>query len=198
MIAALLLAAGQGRRFGGGKLTTSVAGIALVRRAALALQRTSVDRVLVVTGHDAEGVRDALAGLPVSLVHVPSFGEGMGASLREGVRALPAGTTHVLVALGDQPGAAHAQVVEPVLELARAGVAPIVSARYRDGSGPPVAFSSTIFPELLELRGDGGARAVVESDPARVRHAEVDLQTPVDVDTDADVVRLEQELAGGG
>lgn len=190
MIVALLLAGGMGRRFGGDKLTADAGGMPLVRRTAEALLQTSADRVLVVTGHDADGVRAALAGLDVGFVHAPDFAEGMGASLRAGIAALPHGASHALVVLGDQPGASHRSVVEPVLAAARARDAAIVSVRYRDLTAPPVAFASALFGELRALDGDAGARKVVERDASRVRYVELDTDAPVDVDTRDDMARL--------
>jgi len=80
---AILLAAGSARRFGGGKLTTPVGGIPLVRHATLALLASgAVDVVLVATRTDDDAVADALCGLDVRIVRVPNAEQGMSRSLR--------------------------------------------------------------------------------------------------------------------
>lgn len=194
MVVALLLAAGLGRRFGGSKLTADAGGMPLVRRTALALLDSSVDRVLVVTGHDAQRVRAALDGLDIHFVDAPAHAEGLGASLRTGVQALPANASHALVALGDQPGAARRSVVDAVVARSREGGAAIVSARYRGVAAPPVLFERSLFPELLLLGGDAGARALVMREAARVEYVDFDIEAPIDVDTEGDLHRLREEL----
>ncbi|HVL73390.1 MAG TPA: NTP transferase domain-containing protein, partial [Beijerinckiaceae bacterium] len=90
-IAAVVLAAGQSRRMGGpNKLLARIDGVPLVRRTADAALMSDTGPVIVVTGHQAEAVRAALAGLDLRFVHNPDYPEGLSTSLRAGIRAVPA------------------------------------------------------------------------------------------------------------
>ena len=94
-----------------------------------------------------------------------------------------------LVALGDQPFV-PADVIRELIYALQGSDKVIAAPRYRDGLGNPVLFRAAVFPELLALAGDRGARAVVERDEARVALVEVDRPMPEDVDTPDDYARL--------
>jgi molybdenum cofactor cytidylyltransferase len=186
--AGLLLAAGLARRMGRQKLVLPLRGEPIVRRAAAALSR-HVDDLIVVTGHDENAVRAALAGLPARFVSNPRPEDGQASSVAAGVRALAPGTDAVIVALGDQPDLPD-PVVPALLEAWRRTGRPVVAPRYRGTQANPVLFGASVFPELAALAGDGGARAVVRADPTRVAWVDVDAPVPADVDTPEDYERL--------
>ena len=109
-IAGLVLAAGQSRRMGAvNKLTAAVNGKAMVRHAVEAAVASKCNEVLVVTGHQADAVQEALDGLECRFVHNGAFADGLSTSLVAGVSAMETGITHVLVFAGrhatDQCGA---------------------------------------------------------------------------------------------
>jgi molybdenum cofactor cytidylyltransferase len=106
-----------------------------------------------------------------------------------GVKALPAGCEAVLVALGDQPYLPPEVVRDLIYAFESTGKA-MAAPRYRDGLGNPVLFRAEVFPELLTLRGDRGARSVLERDSARVALVDFDRPMPEDVDTPEDYARL--------
>lgn len=196
MTAALVLAAGSAARFGDQKLVAPFRGEPLVRRVVENVLDSGADPVLVVLGHEADAVEKTLAGLPVATVRNPEHREGMASSIRAGIRALPEGCDGVVVVLGDQPEV-DAGLIDRVLEADARGSAAVVAPVYPEGQGNPVLFRSAVFTELLELRGDRGARSVVERDPARVRWVELDRPMPRDVDTGADLRRLAGEEGSG-
>ncbi|MGL5115517.1 MAG: NTP transferase domain-containing protein, partial [Beijerinckiaceae bacterium] len=103
LVAAILLAAGEGARMGGGKMTVAFAGKPLVRHAAEALSGSKAAPVFVVTGHDAANVAAAVGGIDVNIVHNIDFASGMASSLQSGIAALPADADAALIALGDMP-----------------------------------------------------------------------------------------------
>ncbi|MDB5592640.1 nucleotidyltransferase family protein, partial [Enterovirga sp.] len=103
-VAAIILAAGRGTRFGGTpKMLAEYDGRSFVRRAADAALEGGAEPVIAVLGHEADRVRRALAGLDVILVPNPAYPEGLSTSLRAGFAALPDGTEAALVLLGDMP-----------------------------------------------------------------------------------------------
>jgi molybdenum cofactor cytidylyltransferase len=195
MIVALVLAAGRGGRFGGGKLVAPFAGVALVRGRVRAVLGGGVDEVHVVVGPGGEPVAAALEGLPVRVRRHAGAAEGMGSSLAAGIASLGSGTSAVLVALGDQPTIAAAVVAALVArwrQAAATGRAAIVVPVYRGERGHPVLFDASVLPELRVLDGDVGARGVVARDPSRVALLALDLPAPPDVDTPEALDALER------
>ena len=196
LIAAVVLAAGLSRRMGQAKLLLPVGGRAIVRHAVEAVRAGGVDGVWVVTGPDVEPMAVALAGLDVQIVVNPAPEEGQASSLRAGIAALPAAVDAALIALGDQPALAPA-IIPALLAARRTSAKPIVAPRYRDGPGNPVLFKREVFPELLRLTGDQGARPVIHKEPARVEWVELDLPMPPDVDTPGDYEKIRATLRAG-
>jgi molybdenum cofactor cytidylyltransferase len=196
VIAAVVLAAGRSRRMGQAKLLMPVAGRAIVRHAVEGVLAGGVDSVWVVTGPDGGPIEAALAGLDVQIVVNPAPEEGQAGSVRAGIAALPASVDTALIALGDQP-ALEPSIIPALLAARRTSTRPIVAPRYRDGQGNPVVFKREIFPELLRLTGDQGARPVIQKEPARVEWVELDLPMPPDVDTPADYEKIRAKLQAG-
>jgi molybdenum cofactor cytidylyltransferase len=196
MIAAVVLAAGLSRRMGQAKLLMPVGGRAIVRYVVESVLAGGVDSVWVVTGPDVEPIEAALAGLEVQIAVNPAPGEGQASSLRAGIAALPASVDAVLIALGDQPSLAPS-IIPALLAARRTSSKLIVAPRYRDGQGNPVLFKREIFPELLRLTGDQGARPIIQKEPARVEWVDLDLPMPPDVDTQDDYEKIRANLRAG-
>lgn len=196
MIAAVVLAAGLSRRMGQAKLLMPVGGRAIVRYVVESVLAGGVDLVWVVTGPDVEPIEAALAGLEVQIAVNPAPEEGQAGSLRAGIAALPASVDAVLIALGDQPSLAPS-IIPALLAARRTSPKLIVAPRYRDGQGNPVLFKREIFPELLRLTGDQGARPIIKKEPARVEWVELDLPMPPDVDTPDDYEKIRANLRAG-
>lgn len=190
MIVGLLLAAGGARRFKTQKLVAPHRGVALVEHAAMRLG-AATDRVIAVVGHDADAVRGALAGLDVQIVENQEWDRGLSSSIRRGVEAMPDDAEALVIAVGDQPGL-DPGVTRSVISRWRETGLPIVSASYRGARGHPVLFARAVFPELLELAGDAGARLLIERSPERVAYVEVDTEMPPDVDTAEQLAALDE------
>jgi molybdenum cofactor cytidylyltransferase len=189
--AAIVLAAGFARRMGRQKLLLTLGGKPVVR---WAVERVAphVDEVVVVTGEDDAAVREALTGLAVRFARNPRPQDGQGSSIAVGVAALKPWTRAAVIALGDQPRV-PAAVVPGLLEAQRRTGKAVVAPVYRGTQGTPVLFAAEVFGELRALRGDAGARSVVEARPERVERVAFDLPMPADVDTPEDYARLHVE-----
>ena len=208
-IAGIVLAAGGSRRFaaagGGGddagahKLLAPLGGKPLVRWAVERMLASPVATVIVVLGRDAPLVERALAGLRVRCVTNERWADGMSTSLHVGIAAARAdGVRAAVVALGDQP-LVPAGVVERLVHAFRASGAPVVVPVYEGGvRGHPVLFADTLFPELLAVTGDEGARGVIARAPSRVTAVPVASAAPRDVDTGEDLEILRREVEGLG
>ncbi len=194
MIAALLLAAGKGRRFGGDKLTQDLDGKPVIRWSVEAFEHPLVDEIVVVVPPSHEGIARALTGKRVRLVVNPAPDRGMGSSIACGVTALGAGTQAVLIALADEPRVLS-EVIERALSRHAARDARIIAPTFRGVPGHPVLFDRSVFDELCGLAGDRGARSIVDRDASRVVVIDYDEPPPIDVDTPADLARLRERTA---
>lgn len=185
---ALVLAAGSGARFGGGKLMAPWGGGVLIDGALDAAFAAPVDGVTVVTGADPRvAVHAAARGAAVVDAH--EYAQGLSASLKAGIAALPPGVQGVLVLLGDMPRVPRS-VLAPLVGAIKAGAlaaAPEFDARL----GNPAALSSALFAKVAGLEGDRGARSLLEGlGPSLARIPSPDSGVLFDVD------RLEDLAAG--
>lgn len=181
-VSAVVLAAGASRRFGAPKLLASLAGRALIRRTVENTLAAGIEPVVVVLGREADAVRQALDGLPARFVENPRFAEGMSGSIRAGIAALPAGTRAALIVLGDQPTVGPA-IFDRLVRAYHVGDRPVVVPVYAGIRGNPVLFDAALFPMLLRLEGDRGARGILETMPERIAAVHFPFAPPEDVDT---------------
>jgi molybdenum cofactor cytidylyltransferase len=129
------------------------------------------------------------------VLHVPEAGEGMAASLRAAAgEAKRVKADALLVLLGDQPGVSPT-VIDYVVRRFHETQAFVVRTRYADGPGHPVLLASALYPELLQLHGDEGARSVVRRYTERTAWVEGPGPCPPDIDTMEDYTRLLGEAA---
>jgi molybdenum cofactor cytidylyltransferase len=196
VIAAVILAAGLSRRMGQAKLLMPIGGRPILRHTVESVLAGGVDSVWVVAGPDVEPVAAALAGADAQIVVNPVPEEGQAGSVRAGIAALPPSVEAVLIALGDQPLLAPS-IIPALLAARRTSPKAIVAPRYRDGQGNPVLFKREMFPELMELEGDLGARPILQREPERVEWVELDLPMPPDVDTPDDYEKIRAALRAG-
>ena len=191
MIVGMVLAAGQSSRLGRPKQLLLLHGEALLRYTVRNILASALDEVLVVVGHEADAVRAAIAGLPVAIVVNADAALGQSTSLVAGIRALPTETAAAIVLLGDQPSIDPA-VINALIAAWRNTGAPLVAPKYRNGLGNPVLFDRSIFPELMALKGDTGARPIVRAQrrAGTLHQVPVAGTTPSDVDTDDDYAAL--------
>jgi molybdenum cofactor cytidylyltransferase len=203
--AAVILAAGAGSRFGGGKVRAALDGRPLLAHVLAAVREAGIGRVVVVLGRDAGAVLGAVRDAePVALERVlvavnPTPERGLATSLRLGFGAAtavapsatplaspPAG---VLVLLGDQPRV-RADVLRALCGAATSAGAIAVVPRYAEDAAPnPVLLLPAGWPLVARLSGDRGLGPLLAADPARVVWVAVPGANP-DVDTPADLAAL--------
>ncbi len=189
-VAGIILAAGRSSRLGRPKQLLDLGGKPLLRRTLDNALASSLDPVLLVLGHLADEVATALGDHPARVVVNPRFAEGQASSVVAGVAALPDDAAAAMLLLGDQPGICPG-IIDAVLAAWRANPVPIAAPVYGETTGNPVLFRRDLFPDLLRLAGDRGARSLVRARAADVLRVPVPLDAPPpDVDTDADYAAL--------
>lgn len=192
-LAAIVLAGGQSRRMGArNKLLIEVDGRAMVARAVDTVAAAGFSPIVVVTGHEAERVRELLAGRDVTFAHNPDFPEGISTSLRAGINALPDEVDGALVALGDMP-----RVRSDHLERLAAAFDPATGCAIclptRQGKrGNPVLWARRFFAEMADVGGDVGARHLIGEHADQVCEVEMeDDGVLIDVDSPEALAAIE-------
>lgn len=185
-IVAILLAAGAGTRFGGGKLLHPLSdGVAIAAHAARNLQAADLDVVAVVRTGDFP-LADTLEQEGCHVFPCADAARGMGHSLAHGVNAAKEAPGWI-VALADMPRVQPA-TIRGVADAIRGG-AMIAAPVYRGERGHPVGFAAALRGELLRLSGDSGARDVLERHRDKIQLVECDdpgIVLDVDARTDLD------------
>lgn len=183
-IAGIVLAAGTSSRMGKNKLVEMVQGKPLVRHAVDAALAGGLDPVLVVSGHEAERIGKAVSGAPAILVHNRDFGLGLSSSLRAGLAAVPEDCDGAMVLLGDMPGISGALVNSLKQAFDPASGRAICVATARGHLGHPVLWGRSFFGEIASLKGDKGARDLLQTHAAMVTQVESGDDAPLtDIDT---------------
>ncbi|AWO02086.1 hypothetical protein DLD77_10455 [Chitinophaga alhagiae] len=176
----VILAAGASTRLGRPKQLLPYKGDTLLNRAIKAAAGVHAAAVAVVLGAEAELIQ---SGVTVPVVVNPQYEEGMASSIRCGIQyMITQGAERVILMVCDQPhvDAAH---LSALLAQQEATGAKIAASYYEGRSGVPALFDKSLFPELLALEGDVGARHVIE------KHAAGTVVVPfpagaVDIDTE--------------
>lgn len=184
-VAAVVLAAGRSSRMAPRHklLVEDAAGRAMVARVVDSLLASRARPVLVVTGHRAAEVQAALANRPVSFIAAADYAEGLSASLRAGLAAVPASTAAALVVLGDMPLVTAATVDRLVDSYDPEEGRSIVVPTHAGQLGNPVLWDRRYFPAMMALRGDTGARALLRQHADAVAEIAIDDTVLRDFDT---------------
>ncbi|HZP93579.1 MAG TPA: nucleotidyltransferase family protein [Burkholderiales bacterium] len=185
MATGILLAAGSGTRFGGGKLLATLPGGMAVGIASYRNLRAALDRVCVVVRSEDGALIDLFEREGASMCLCTDAALGMSRSLITGIRANPDADGWI-IALGDMPFVRS----ETVLRVARAlrDGAAIAVPTWHGQRGHPAGFAAGLREELLAVTGDEGARSILRRHAAEIRLIECDDPGVMrDIDTPADL-----------
>lgn len=181
-VAGILLAAGTSSRMGSNKLLFELAGESVLRGAARRALAGGLSPLLVVLGHQAEQAGRELEGLPCQIVVNPAYEQGINASLKAGVAALPSEVQAVMVMLADMPFVT-AEMIAGLITRYRSSQAPLVISDYEGVNAPPMLYDRALFGELQTMTGEGCGRQVVKQH----RHEAEVLPWPATALADLDV-----------
>ena len=190
MVAAVVLAAGASRRLGQAKQLVRQGSETLLGRTIRVVREAGVADIFIVLGAQRELISATIAFKDAVLVFNENWEKGIASSIHAGLRALdthPDEWPAALILSCDQPklGAHH---LRAMLQNFAASCGPvIVASSYADTLGVPAIFPRPVFPQLMALRGDKGARAILLDPPCPLATVpfsggEIDIDVPADLE----------------
>jgi molybdenum cofactor cytidylyltransferase len=196
-VAAVVLAAGAGSRFGGGKLLAELDGRAIVRHVVDAARSAGLDPIVVVVPPAGELDELDLGAVRRLINETPQ--EGLSSSVRLGLRELDADedVDAAVILPGDQPRV-RADVIRQLIASAAAESAPLLIAPLYDADEAPnpILARRDAWRLADELVGDHGFGPLLAGRPDLVQRVQVAGANP-DVDTRADLARLTEPEGSG-
>lgn len=185
-VAILLLAAGGSTRMGTSKQLLDIGGVPLLVHSVQIALDCGASSVVVVLGAQAEAHQQAMAGLSAEIVVHPDWKNGMGSSLKAGLAYLLRRDKPeaVMVMVCDQPRLTSQHLRELITTYKKTKKS-IIASHYGGTDGVPALFDQSLFPELLLLPDEQGARKVIAARAENVvsvsfPEGEIDLDTPED------------------
>lgn len=186
--AAIVLAAGASTRLGQPKQLLKVSGETLLRRTVRLAAESGCAPIFVILGFEADRMRQELRDLEAKPVLNPDWQSGMGSSLRSGIDAVMKESPEpqkTLVLLCDQPSLS-AEILSSLLQTSAEKKSLITASSYAGRSGVPAIFDKELYPDLLKVEGDQGARSVIQRYSDQTSTVEfpsgiIDIDTPTDL-----------------
>lgn len=187
LIGIILLAAGASRRMGQPKQLLLIDQQSLIKRSIQTALETNRQSILVVLGANAAQIHPEIKDLSVKTIHNDQWEEGMGSSIHKGVqeilRVYP-NLQAIIIMVCDQP-LLNAGQLDELIRLYETNHSRLVASEYANTLGVPALFDKSLFPELLTLSGQVGARKMIQKykdqlDKVSFPEGKIDLDTPSD------------------
>jgi molybdenum cofactor cytidylyltransferase len=195
-VSAILLAAGRSRRMGAFKPLLSFGQITVIESCIANLRAAGIPDIVVVVGHQAGEVQEALKNCQVRFALNEDPESEMSVSIARGVAQLGPDRKGVLIALVDQP-AVPPGVIERLICEWRDTKSKLIQPEYGGRGGHPVLVDLGYREELLNLDPECGLRSLFESHRDEIRRVPVDSPYVArDLDTWEDYRQLHQDVFG--
>ena len=182
----LIPAAGASDRLGQAKQLVKHKGSSLIQNAVNIAFSLAPREIIVVTGANAEAIRETVLNPPVHWIHNPHWSTGMGGSIALGAASISTGSTGLMILLCDQ-WRIRPRDLQTLADTWQSNPERIVCAEAEGINMPPVIFPSACFNELKQLQGNTGARSLFDKhphllQPIPIKNAAIDLDTPAQLD----------------
>jgi molybdenum cofactor cytidylyltransferase len=181
--AIIILAAGRSSRLGLPKQLLQFKEKSLLRHVAETALAAQPAEVVGILGFEADRMKHELDDLPVRVLTNAGWEEGIASSIREGITSLPTTLDGALLMLCDQPFVTS-DLLRGLISTCTSTI-PIAATGYDESAGVPACFNRSLFHELLELRGDVGAKRVIGRHRDKVTTI-VFPEASIDIDTISD------------
>jgi len=188
-LSVLIPAAGASKRLGRAKQLVKHRGTTLIQNAVNTAFSLDPGEIIVITGANAEAVKNAVLQPPVNWVHNPNWSSGMGGSIALGATAVSPESTGLMILLCDQ-WKIQVSDLQLLAESWQSNPERIVCASAEGINMPPVIFPLSCFNELKELRGDKGARTIIGNNSHLLDSIEIG-NAVIDLDTQAQLKNLD-------
>jgi molybdenum cofactor cytidylyltransferase len=191
MIGLVILAAGASKRMGTPKQLLTYKGKSLIRHSALVGLESLASQCVAILGANHEAILPEIAHLTVhqkllKVVYNKDWEEGMASSIRLGIETLAKEKSRleaVIFMLCDQPFVS-AELINELISTFRKTKDNVVACTYQsEVIGVPALFPKEVFPALLELEGDTGARKIIQKFTDKLTtisfpQGDMDIDTP--------------------
>ena len=197
-VAGVVLAAGTSTRMGQNKLFMELEGEPLVRRVVARAAAAGVDPLIVVVGHEADRVKQALDGISYTPVFNAEYERGVNSSLRAGIHAASETPAQAaVVVLADMPFVTT-EMIATLLGKYRRGDAPLVISDYEGVNAPPMLYDRSLFDELSVPEGHGCGKQVVKRHRQEAESATWPAEALTDLDRPEDYERVKASMERRG
>jgi len=172
MISAILLAAGQSKRMNGeNKLTKAIHGTSLIKRAVQNILDSSVQELIIVLGYQKEIIEKRIEkNEKIKFVFNKNFESGMASSIKTGLNNLSEKTEAFFICLGDMPMVNHTIYNQLIKSKNNKE---IIVPTYEGQQGNPVLFSKTMKEKIMNIKGDVGAKKILELNRDKILNLEI-------------------------
>ncbi len=195
-ICGILLAAGESRRMGAvNKLALPIGGLPLLRRSALTLLASRLQKLVVVLGHEADVARRLIENLELKIVYNERYAEGQMSSVHCGLDALSSSCDGIMICLSDQPLLTPEDVNALIAAFGSRKRGSILVPTHHGRRGNPIVLANEHRETILSGGRDLGCKRLIERNPELVATVEMDTEHVVfDLDTPEDYVELQRRF----
>lgn len=187
----VILAAGNSSRLGEPKQLLTYKNNSLLSNVVSQASLIAESKILVVTGANKELIQPVLAGMTIEFIENPHWETGIGSSIAVGTMAILKKNSSlecIIITVCDQPHVS-AGIFHSLIETFKKENKGIVASRYENTFGPPVLFAAKYFDLLKDLKGNEGAKKIIQQNLSDTVY--IDFQEGiVDIDTKEDYRNL--------
>ena len=185
---AMIMAAGGSRRYGGIKQLLELNGKSLLKRAICIATDTFGNRVKLVLGLKSNKLQREADGYDVEIVVNRDWENGIASSLRAGISSMPEHCKGALIIFCDQP-LINETHLRQMIDTWKQQPDRIIASAYAETLGVPVIFPSRYFTSIQELKGDNGAKSIIEKNMDSVTRISIP-EAEIDIDTQEDLLNF--------
>ena len=176
MISAILLAAGQSKRMKGeNKLTKKIQDIPLIKLSIKNILNSNIDEIFIILGYQKEIIQKIIGkNDKIKFFFNENYESGIASSIKIGVSKLSEKTDAFFICLGDMPMVnknVYNQLIKSKSDKE------IIIPTYKGKQGNPILFSKSIKEKIMNIKGDVGAKKILELNKDKILNVEINNQS---------------------